>query len=544
MKGKKKPKRKPKTDAGNTPDATPLPDRPVTGKRKRAAPSTDPATTYKCNVDFGILVDNYIEENLSALQTEGVDHEEAVEYLTQEIQHGLGSFMTIANTLGAREGNQPLVKRAKLSPGVYVVDGKLQTPYSADGWSHGTSAGLLQRSRKPLSASGNRTPTVRPRRDWTKKEKKDELLRKRAVIFKNSKYSLEEDALVTKTGWFGKQPEKKSREALCKAYHDGTIYEHLRGFQRVDADNLKAPAVLADANDVIFCVRTEQRIWLQKYAGPALLEATKLLLEDTGYENVKLPRTRGSHDPVIIGRQRQYTKDIECVKFHRDNEAVVDKFIKDEALKGICKWLGEELWRYYPGVARRFDNNIKWYKENKGIDPEFPPFFTYCHNEPKRGGPKRVQCLPHVDSKNIVGVCVVLVYEMPGYHFDHKKCSWLVLWDAGIMLELPPWTAVIYPSSLFYHFNIDMHILLVPEGETPTPSNSVRLSESGEEGRGSIVFFNQASIFQSSETNSLNLKEAKKKGIPTTRNFVVDAADGFQSLSDYLPSQPPPAPTT
>lgn len=88
-------------------------------------------------------------------------------------------------------------------------------------------------------------------------------------------------------------------------------------------------------------------------------------------------------------------------------------------------------------------------------------------------GQKRVQCRPHTDHKNIVGVCAVVVYQNPGdFHFfyrwltktnsliganfNHSQRSWLVLWEAGIVIELPPWVVAIFPSSLFYHFNIDI----------------------------------------------------------------------------------------
>ncbi|KAF9056956.1 hypothetical protein BDP27DRAFT_1163326, partial [Rhodocollybia butyracea] len=59
----------------------------------------------------------------------------------------------------------------------------------------------------------------------------------------------------------------------------------------------------------------------------------------------------------------------------------------------------------------------------------------------------------HVDWKNLAfGVCMVFVYG----HFDHRKKYWLVIWEAGIALELPPGVFVLYPSSLFLHFNIDL----------------------------------------------------------------------------------------
>lgn len=41
-------------------------------------------------------------------------------------------------------------------------------------------------------------------------------------------------------------------------------------------------------------------------------------------------------------------------------------------------------------------------------------------------------------------------------HFNHHEKCWLVIWEAGIAIEIPPGVFVFYPSSLFLHFNIDL----------------------------------------------------------------------------------------
>jgi hypothetical protein len=46
--------------------------------------------------------------------------------------------------------------------------------------------------------------------------------------------------------------------------------------------------------------------------------------------------------------------------------------------------------------------------------------------------------------------------KLKGANFNHSQRSWLVLWEAGVVVELPPWVVAIYPSSLFYHFNVDI----------------------------------------------------------------------------------------
>lgn len=88
------------------------------------------------------------------------------------------------------------------------------------------------------------------------------------------------------------------------------------------------------------------------------------------------------------------------------------------------------------------------------------------------------------------------------------------------MVELPPGVVAIYPSSLFFHFNIDIAGEWAPTpfvGEQsftgllditfhrttsatpPTRETALPLNRKGGSGRGSIVFFNQATMFQSSE---------------------------------------------
>ena len=45
--------------------------------------------------------------------------------------------------------------------------------------------------------------------------------------------------------------------------------------------------------------------------------------------------------------------------------------------------------------------------------PLFGLYWCLCINA-SFAGQKRVHCKPHVDSKNVVGVCALVVYETPG----------------------------------------------------------------------------------------------------------------------------------
>lgn len=70
----------------------------------------------------------------------------------------------------------------------------------------------------------------------------------------------------------------------------------------------------------------------------------------------------------------------------------------------------------FPGVALRALRSGKWHEEKHGIRPMFGLFWNLCVNGMFLGQ-KRIFTAPHVDSKNIIGVCVVLVYLVPGMRF-------------------------------------------------------------------------------------------------------------------------------
>jgi hypothetical protein len=42
--------------------------------------------------------------------------------------------------------------------------------------------------------------------------------------------------------------------------------------------------------------------------------------------------------------------------------------------------------------------------------------------------------------------------------FDSGQQSWLVIWEAGVVIQLPAGVFLLYPSSLFFHFNVDINL--------------------------------------------------------------------------------------
>ncbi|KAG1848262.1 hypothetical protein F4604DRAFT_1687795 [Suillus subluteus] len=167
----------------------------------------------------------------------------------------------------------------------------------------------------------------------------------------------------------------------------------------------------------------------------------------------------------------------------------------------------------FPLLAKRYSDCA----QTLGISPLYGYFFNFCLNS-ARAGVKRVHCSPHVDWKNIaIGVCVIFIYVLISANlgkFNSKERSWLVVWEAGLILEMPAGVFIMYPSSLFFHFNVDMCDLelVCTDGRLPTPENSYLLD--GGDGRGSCVWFNQASMFQTAELGFATIAQARAAGAP------------------------------
>ncbi|KAL1737812.1 hypothetical protein HDZ31DRAFT_78864, partial [Schizophyllum fasciatum] len=166
-------------------------------------------------------------------------------------------------------------------------------------------------------------------------------------------------------------------------------------------------------------------------------------------------------------------------------------------------------------------------------------FFNFCANAARPlANIERVQCAPHVDHKNLaICVCVILVYG----NFNHRERCWLVIWEAGVIIELPPGVMIGFPSSLFYHWNVDVcdigkaEILLTCDGSVPDHARGNAKPLRDEEqarwnrayGRGSMVWFNQASMFQSAELGVNSVKTARARGMDATCDYEDMIASGY-----------------
>lgn len=62
------------------------------------------------------------------------------------------------------------------------------------------------------------------------------------------------------------------------------------------------------------------------------------------------------------------------------------------------------------------------------------------------------------------------------------------------------------------------------------PENSTRIEDGDDEGRGSLVYFNQASMYRSSETDSETIAEAISKGHSGTVDYSGSVQEAFLTL--------------
>ena len=131
---------------------------------------------------------------------------------------------------------------------------------------------------------------------------------------------------------------------------------------------------------------------------------------------------------------------------------------------------------HFPGVVARFNNVAKIIGEKYQHHPQFGYFFCICFNIPLPDYSMRVLLRPHLDYKNPIAICAVYVYCKRGCElifstlctrdanaaistdeFKSNERVWLVIWELGVVVELPAGVFALFPSSLLYHFNVDIH---------------------------------------------------------------------------------------
>lgn len=130
---------------------------------------------------------------------------------------------------------------------------------------------------------------------------------------------------------------------------------------------------------------------------------------------------------------------------------------------------------HFPNVVARFKKVADYIWKEYGKRPKFGYFYCLCLNIPVPDEQWRVLLRPHLDFKNPIAICVVYVYckancgclsarsppiltlVLASGMFNSKERTWLVIWELGVVIELPAGVFALFPSSLLHHFNIDVH---------------------------------------------------------------------------------------
>jgi hypothetical protein len=110
------------------------------------------------------------------------------------------------------------------------------------------------------------------------------------------------------------------------------------------------------------------------------------------------------------------------------------------ALSGFASW-----------APRLYAHYIKYYRALLRSDPDIVPAFpnSVWSAATFNFGPETAT-VPHVDHANVpFGWCAIT----PLGSYDPKLGGHLVLWDCGLVIEFPPGTTALIPSSVICHSN-------------------------------------------------------------------------------------------
>ncbi|EIM79212.1 uncharacterized protein STEHIDRAFT_116684 [Stereum hirsutum FP-91666 SS1] len=347
--------------------------------------------------------------------------------------------------------------------------------------------------------------------------------------------NLQFDSLsISSTGWMGRRFDGRENAQMKKRWSDRTIESDMVDFQRVPfRENLRTqPATdIRDCEGRLICKRSMFRSCMLRLLPQLQAEAVLFWSATTLYTLAPgVVHSRGPHKFTIFGHDRNNKKVPALNPWHVKNKTALDAFFAPGSAIYQIQAMGMRFLEVsFPEIVARYKECHQTIGKTYGIWPMYGLFYNFCLNGARPGTVSRVYCEPHVDWKNIaIGVCLVFVYG----NFDHKRKAWLVIWEAGVIIEIPAGVFVAYPSSLFYHFNWDIEVVTTEDGSRPTRENSQPLD--GTDGRGSAVWFNQATMFQSAETGYDTMVQAKAAGADTTCKFSKDSFPSLASRSVWV----------
>ncbi|KAK1224974.1 hypothetical protein PQX77_012123 [Marasmius sp. AFHP31] len=321
------------------------------------------------------------------------------------------------------------------------------------------------------------------------------------------------DSRIATTGWQGRNASVDEREWIRQTVRAGGKFE---GITAMPYCNKRLFVTDGSGRTLIF--RSKVTFHMSNYLLPRVDAAAHEFMAKVKWpsEVDMIKNLRGEHFFCIAGHDRNNKEKPALSQWHQMNKAILEAFFaKGQPLEELTAYGCRLVKSVFPLIAARFEKCGEEMERKFGIKPLYGGlFFNFCLNGARMEGTNpvpRVFCQPHIDFKNLaLAICMIYVYG----HFNHREKCWIVIWEAGVALELPMGVFVLYPSSLFLHFNVDVSNLnfVVTDGSKPTRDNSKPLNclcrnpraDHGKDwdnahGRGSMVWFNQASMFQTTE---------------------------------------------
>ncbi|KAJ7605082.1 hypothetical protein DFH06DRAFT_1348935 [Mycena polygramma] len=363
----------------------------------------------------------------------------------------------------------------------------------------------------------------------------------RADAMLSTSYKIVRDASVSSTGWQGISPPGRAKALVRQKFRAEPdakqLHEYICRFlpvpyRMIPEVSAERATFLVDCEDRIIMFRTYRPQWRMNSIDQVQEMIDTLVGRHLASQKLREACStgeRGPHFPCIIGYHRQSAKKPFLTSWHQKNKADVDAFLALPITQRIIKWVSSVVKLVFPGVAASFEKEAAIILEMYGISPQFGLFWNFCLNAALEGQ-DRIHCDPHADRKNRIG---------GGEKFNHFQRTWLVIWEAGVAIQLPPWVLALYPSALFYHFNIDIDELefVYTEGNVdwPTRNNSRPVVAGDEWGRGSMVFFNQSTMTQTAFTGYPTVGAAKMAGHSGITDFGTDAQAAFSKHVIFVP---------
>ncbi|PBK84292.1 hypothetical protein ARMGADRAFT_1037225 [Armillaria gallica] len=307
------------------------------------------------------------------------------------------------------------------------------------------------------------------------------ILSQEVEVLKSSSQTLDAKELpFNGTGWAGKPFNRAHSSILKKAWHSSTLGLLLTGFYHI---TFSKEGQLPTYNMAAFMDKA------QKFVAAC----TPFMNKDAG------TNVRGNHWFCIVGHNLQNKSVPALTAWHHipQNADAVRKYFA----KGTMLWhvfqVATSIVKYeFLGIFQRYKECSDYMQSHFGIEPMFGCFFNFCIN-----------------------------MSWPGYFKDDEKC-WLVLWEEKLLLQLPPSVFLAYPSSLFYHFNLDLN-----GNEKPSSKHSSPLNNPWEEGeeQGSCIWFLQATMFQTSELDIPTMKAGRAAGMDVHCDYesLIDSGNFF-----------------